>query len=65
VRDLPCERLKDVILRAVSGPAVSSSDAEATWLRGMTSYKENPWFTEGFDTADLKDTQALLDELGN
>jgi predicted ATPase len=21
------------------------------------------WFTEGFDTADLKDTQALLDEL--
>jgi Flp pilus assembly protein TadD len=23
------------------------------------------WFTEGFDTADLKDTQALLDELGN
>ena len=22
------------------------------------------WFTEGFDTADLKDTRALLDELG-
>jgi predicted ATPase len=22
------------------------------------------WFTEGFDTADLKDTKALLDELG-
>jgi predicted ATPase len=22
------------------------------------------WFTEGFDTADLKDAQALLDELG-
>ena len=21
------------------------------------------WFTEGFDTADLKDTKALLDEL--
>jgi predicted ATPase len=21
------------------------------------------WFTEGFDTADLKDAQALLDEL--
>jgi predicted ATPase len=21
------------------------------------------WFTEGFDTADLKDTRALLDEL--
>jgi class 3 adenylate cyclase/tetratricopeptide (TPR) repeat protein len=23
------------------------------------------WFTEGFDTADLKDAKALLDELGN
>jgi hypothetical protein len=21
------------------------------------------WFTEGFDTADLKDTKALLDDL--
>ena len=23
------------------------------------------WFTEGFDTADLKDAKALLNELGN
>ena len=23
------------------------------------------WFTEGFDTVDLKDTKALLNELGN
>ena len=23
------------------------------------------WFTEGFDTADLKDAKALLDELAN
>jgi predicted ATPase len=23
------------------------------------------WFTEGFDTADLKDANALLDELGS
>ena len=23
------------------------------------------WFTEGFDTADLKDAQALLDELNH
>jgi hypothetical protein len=22
------------------------------------------WFTEGFDTADLKEAKALLDELG-
>jgi predicted ATPase len=25
----------------------------------------NGWFTEGFDTADLKDAKALLDELSN
>lgn len=23
------------------------------------------WFTEGFDTADLKDAKALLEELSN
>jgi hypothetical protein len=23
------------------------------------------WFTEGFDTADLRDAKALLDELSN
>jgi hypothetical protein len=23
------------------------------------------WFTEGFDTADLKDARALLEELSN
>jgi hypothetical protein len=23
------------------------------------------WFTEGFDTADLKEAKALLDELGS
>jgi hypothetical protein len=23
------------------------------------------WFTEGFDTADLKEAKALLDELGD
>ena len=31
--------------------------------RGMLSDIYN-WFTEGFDTADLKDAKALLDELG-
>ena len=30
-------------------------------LRAMTSLYN--WFTEGFDTADLKDAKALLDEL--
>jgi len=23
------------------------------------------WFTEGFDTADLKDAKALMDQLGS
>jgi hypothetical protein len=30
--------------------------------RGMLAKIYN-WFTEGFDTADLKDAKALLDEL--
>ena len=32
--------------------------------RAMLSEIYN-WFTEGFDTADLKDAKALLDELSN
>ena len=32
-------------------------------VRAMLSEIYN-WFTEGFDTADLKDAKALLDELG-
>ena len=32
--------------------------------RGMRSDIYN-WFTEGFDTADLKDAKALLDELSS
>ena len=32
--------------------------------RAMLSEIYN-WFTEGFDTADLKDAKALLDELGS
>jgi predicted ATPase len=32
--------------------------------RGMLA-KIYGWFTEGFDTADLKDTKALLDDLSN
>jgi len=35
--------------------------------RGPTAYnnfrRRCSWFTEGFDTADLKDAKALLDEL--
>jgi hypothetical protein len=32
--------------------------------RGCAAHAEVcTWFTEGFDTADLKDAKALLDEL--
>jgi hypothetical protein len=34
-------------------------DEARIWLGDIYS-----WFTEGFDTADLKDAKALLDELG-
>jgi predicted ATPase len=34
-------------------------DEAGSMLRGIYN-----WFTEGFDTADLKDAKALLDELG-
>jgi len=30
----------------------------------MTPPRYSGWFTEGFDTADLIDAKALLDELG-
>jgi hypothetical protein len=32
-------------------------------VRGLAEIYD--WFTEGFDTADLKDAKALLDELSN
>jgi hypothetical protein len=36
---------------------------EAATRRARCSPKSTAWFTEGFDTADLKDAKALLDEL--
>jgi hypothetical protein len=31
----------------------------------MANAARDRWFTEGFDTADLKDVKTLLEELGN
>ena len=36
---------------------------ERDQARAMLAEIHN-WFTEGFDTADLKDAKALLEELG-
>jgi hypothetical protein len=33
------------------------------WIQFDLDCKIYNWFTEGFDTADLKDAKALLDEL--
>jgi hypothetical protein len=41
-----------------------SSAAPRFGDRSSLSRLSYGWFTEGFDTPDLKDTKALLDELG-
>ena len=33
------------------------------WIHNVLPLAIYNWFTEGFDTADLKDAKALLDEL--
>ena len=42
---------------------------EMSWLRTVLSCvmlaEIYDWFSEGFDTADLKDAKVLLDELSN
>ena len=35
----------------------------ATVMRGWAIAEQGHWFTEGFDTADLKDAAALLEQL--
>ena len=40
------------------------SDGRRAEARTMLAEIYN-WFSEGFDTADLKDAKALLDELSN
>jgi hypothetical protein len=42
---------------------LANQNTAATKLRTILSDIYN-WFTEGFDTADLNDAQALLDQLG-
>ena len=47
-------------LFALTGKA---SDAVGAITSGITSLRVYGWFTEGFDTLDLKEAKALLDEL--
>jgi hypothetical protein len=51
-------------LRVTTGPApLLVKQGNSDEARAMLAEIYN-WFTEGFDTADLKDAKALLDELG-
>jgi predicted ATPase len=52
-------------LRATSGPARLLGDTtRREEARAMLAEIYN-WFTEGFDTAELKDAKTLLDELSH
>jgi adenylate cyclase len=52
-------------LRATSSLARLLCDTDRRHEARATLAEIYDWFTEGFDTADLKDAKALLDELGN
>jgi len=43
----------------------TSHATRASPSRGNSWLRFNGWFTEGFDTLDLKEAKALLDEVGN
>jgi hypothetical protein len=60
----PCPERRGLALLAASGrpegpraPCLGD-DGGRTWLAPIYG-----WFTEGFDTADLQEAKALLDEL--
>jgi hypothetical protein len=42
----------------------SPRGGESSRSAGVGSKSVSGWFTEGFDTPDLKEAKALLDELG-
>ena len=56
---------KSLELRATTSLArLLASQGSRHEARTMLAEVYN-WFTEGFDTADLKDAKSLLDELAN
>ena len=58
-------RLRGVFLRSLGSPAEEASGAtrgKVQQARELLAPVYN-WFTEGFDTLDLKDAKSLLDEL--
>ena len=58
------QNARSLELRATTGLArLLDRQGKRAEARAMLAEIYN-WFTEGFDTADLKDAKALLDELG-
>jgi predicted ATPase len=62
-RDFPQAESESLgITRDDESRAIAREARQADEARAMLADIYN-WFTEGFDTADLKDAKALLDEL--
>jgi len=59
------QEAKEWELRATVGLARLFAGLAATPKSVQSSPKSDNWFTEGFDTADLKDAKALLIELSD
>jgi predicted ATPase len=57
------EDIKSFELRATTRLARLWRDRGRTKAAYEPLFQVYDWFTEGFDTADLKDAKALLDEL--
>jgi hypothetical protein len=50
--------------RVTASRAEQPDDLVANWARGGGAARPGiGWFTEGFDTADLKEARTLLDKL--
>ena len=64
-------RLRGVFLRSLGSPAEEVERALRTALQIAVQQAREllapvyGWFTEGFDTRDLKEAKALLDELAS
>ena len=62
-RDRPAAESRSMKLRATTSLApLLAKQGRRDEARSMLADIYN-WFTEGFDTADLKDAKALLEEL--
>jgi class 3 adenylate cyclase len=55
--------LREVLFADIKGSTELMEDLDPEAARAILAEIYH-WFTEGFDTADLKDAKVLLDELG-